>query len=194
MSEHDNTYWSYAIKQDDISEETQHIEINANEEQRLELAERLNIDSIGKLQADLNIALVAGKVSVSGKLEADVLQQCVVSLDPVPARIEEKVEAWFIDEEGPISMAKARHLQLMKKGQKELPILDEEDDPEVIVDGQIDLVDVIAEHLALALDPYPHAEGVHYEQGDDKPHEGITDERKNPFAALKDWRDKLEEQ
>ncbi len=194
MSEGDKQHWSYRVNQDSITEEAQHITINADVSQCAELTERLGIESIKALEAQIEIVLVSGKINVKGNLKADVVQQCVVSLDPVPAHIEEKVEAWFIDEEGPVSMAKARHMQLMKKGQKELPILDEEDDPEVIIDGQIDLVDVIAEHLALALDPYPHAEGVHYEHGDDKPHEGAAEERKNPFAALKDWRDKLEEQ
>ena len=76
----------------------------------------------------------------------------------------------------------------------ETPIINEQEDPEKIIGGKIDLGEVVTQHLSLAIDPYPHKEGVKYEYGDDEPEKVPEAFKNNPFAALKDWKSKLEDE
>jgi len=109
------------------------------------------------------------------------------SLDKFSAQ--EEFEGWFADKDAAVSLAKVRKEKMIEKGKTELPILEERDDPEPIVEGMIDLGELCVQHLSLAINPYPHAEGVEYEHGDDAAQgEGFS--FKNPFAALKDWKAK----
>jgi hypothetical protein len=62
--------------------------------------------------------------------------------------------------------------------------LDEEDPAEELTDGRIDLGEVVAQQLAVALDPYPRAPGAdgRFAQSDQ---EGAAAKGGNtPFAAL----------
>ena len=59
--------------------------------------------------------------------------------------------------------------------------LDAEDPPEPVVDGGVDIGEVVTEHLALALDPYPRREGARMRVGDWAGSEGDS----SPFAVLK---------
>ena len=78
----------------------------------------------------------------------------------------------------------------MVKHQAEVEILDEREDPEAVIYGRIDLGELVAQHISLAVPAYPQREGVEFEHGD----EGIELDkksplRKNPFEALKDWKE-----
>ena len=64
--------------------------------------------------------------------------------------------------------------------------------PEAIIDGYIDAGELVTQYLSLALNPYPHAEGVKYELGDDN-EEAIKPKLDNPFAALKEWKNNKKE-
>jgi len=61
----------------------------------------------------------------------------------------------------------------------------ERDDPERVVDGLIDVGELVAQHLSLNLDPYPRADDA----GD--PVELQTGPVASPFAALASLKDKL---
>src|SRR5690606_38441875 len=157
--------------------------IRADEEARAALARRLNVDSLDALEAALTIYPASGgAVEVTGTLKADITQTCVVTLDPIETRIEEPVEGWFTDKEKTLSFARARQDKETRKGHVEVEMLDERDDPEAMVDGHIDLGELVAQHLSLAIDPYPHKPGVAFEAGDDQPLKRAN----NPFDALKD--------
>ena len=66
--------------------------------------------------------------------------------------------------------------------------LDEEDPPDPIVGGIIDIGEAVAEHLALALEPFPRAPGAEFQAAEflkstDKIIEPAKETR-NPFAVL----------
>jgi uncharacterized metal-binding protein YceD (DUF177 family) len=110
---------------------------------------------------------------LQGQLGATVVQESVVSLDPVTTRIDERVErrylADFVEPE---------------LSESEMP----EDDTVEELPQSLDLVQVMLEALALALPPYPRAEGE--ELGEivvtEPGAEPLTEERAKPFAALRD--------
>lgn len=107
------------------------------------LAKRFAIAAVDRLEATLLLRPEpGGGVMVTGRLRADVVQACVVSLEPVPQRVDDPVE-----------------LRLLAPG------TDLSDDPEgpdeIPIEGDaVDLGEAMAEQLSLALDPYPRAAGA----------------------------------
>jgi uncharacterized metal-binding protein YceD (DUF177 family) len=128
-------------------------------------------------------------VHIKGQIKAEIVQNCVVSLDPVLSTIEDDFEAWFADPQAAVSLTKARHDRESISGHSEVKMLDEKDDPEEIIDDKIDLGELVTQHLSLSVEPYPHAEGVDFENKATKDFD--DNEVNNPFAALKDWKSKL---
>lgn len=185
--------WSRSINIDKIDNAPVERHISAKPEERKKLARRLDIQSLENLEADINLRRSGANsmiIHVTGRFKASVTQQCVVTLEPVKSEIEEDFEAWYADPEEAISLARVRHDRELQKQGGERPILDEHEDPEPVENGQIDLGEVVTQFLSLAINPYPHAESVKFESGDDKEYSaGPTPEaRKNPFAALKNWK------
>lgn len=186
--------WSDFINADRIDNKPIRTKIEASEEQCKNVAMRANLPAIDALSADLTIEREqAGRVvHVAGRFNASVTLVCSITAEEFEYSIEEPVEGWFEDKESTVSFLKAvkeRDVQ-QQKGGVEVEITPEEEDPEEIINGQIDLGELVVQHLILAIPPYPRKEGVEYEIGDE---EVIPSEdsplRKNPFEALKDWKE-----
>lgn len=187
--------WVYEIESETAGNDLKEIRITPPSDAFAPLESRLNILKLASLSADLKFQRQQGNmvIYVSGIINAKITQGCVVTLEPIHTDINEKFEAWYADSDHAVSLNKVKRLrELEEEYGSETPILDEKDDPEPIVDGKIDIGELVIQYLSLAINPYPQAEGAHYELGDDKPTEEIPNERKNPFAALKDWKHKLQ--
>ncbi|CAH0138795.1 DUF177 domain-containing protein [Roseomonas sp. CECT 9278] len=126
------------------------------------LARRFAIAAVERLEASLLLRPEpGGGVMVSGRLRADVVQACVVSLEPVPERVDDPVE-----------------LRLLPPGTD--PSDDPEGPDEIPIEGDaVDLGEAMAEQLALALDPYPRAAGAVLPGA-----EGAPDGAQGAFGAL----------
>lgn len=185
------TEWSYFWDSSEYQGGKEKLSLSPSEDEAKRLAQRLDLLALDALKAEIEISRAQGEVAfnVRGVLSAEVTQKCVVSLEPVKSHIEDEFEAWYADPDAAISIAKARHEKLNEKGHGELPILEEHDDPEPLIDGKIDLGELVTQYLSLSLNPYPHAEGVAFEVSDENKKQ--SEEVKNPFAALKDWKDRM---
>lgn len=185
------TEWSHFVDVNRLDAGTTKLSISPDEEARKRLAQRLGLVELKDLKADLEIKHNPGDAAfyVKGAILAHVQQNCVVSMAPLENEVRDEFDAWYADPEAAVSIAKARHEKLTEKGHGEQPILDERDDPEALIDGKMDLGELITQYLSLAVDPYPHAEGVEFEAPASA--EEDNNDAKNPFAALKDWKDKL---
>ena len=192
--EHEQTIakqeWSHFIESNDIGEKPVSFEISAPEDVFPALCKRLDIHAIETLKAELNIHRneLNKVIHVQGKLYADLSQKCVVTMEPVDEHVENNFEAWFADQNQTVSFTKAKRERLSPKERNEQPMIEEAEDPEPVIEGKIDLGELIVQHLSLSLNPYPRLEGVAYESDkkelEDAP-EGTYD---NPFAALKYWK------
>lgn len=186
--------WSVWIKADDIPLEGKSVDISPDSAQMPLIAQRLGISSLNSLQASLFLSKSKGgvMVHVTGTLSAEIVQTCVVTLDPLRNRIEEQFEAWFADQEHVVLFEKAKRAALTKHEMMDLPILEEQEDPEPLEDGKINVAELVVQYLCLAINPYPHTETHTAEETEKEPVAKITQEplRPNPFAALKNWRPK----
>lgn len=152
--------------------------IEADAAERKALAERFELEAIDRLKATVRLKRTGGgeMVRVTGELEADVVQTCVVTLESVRNSVKDGFEALFAPPE------------LVPDIDDELEFdasMAEEDIIEPIVNGRIDIGELTAQHLSLALDPYPRAPGVELpEAAVDAEEDDAVEERPNPFAAL----------
>lgn len=183
--------WSYLVVVDELSEDVTKYSISPDAEAAESLLKRLGVSALEGVEAKMEVRRHNRIVYVKGSVKGTVTQPCVVSLEPVVTEISDEFEAWFADPEQAVSIEKARREREMKKGKTELPMLDESEDPELIVNGTVDLGELATQYLSLSINPYVHAQGVDYEFGDDGLSTQPSDDRNNPFAALKDWKDKL---
>lgn len=181
--------WSYIFDAENL-EGLQTVSLEPSEEEKQRLARRLGIPALERLKADLRLENTQGgrAVHVSGKFQADILQNCVVTDEPIKTRIEENFEAWFADESHAVPLARARQKKLLEKGSREVQMIEEHEDPETMTDGQIDLGELVTQYLSLAINPYPRKEGAHYKSAGPDENEAASLSFKNPFAALKDWK------
>ena len=185
--------WSFTVEVEDIRHESQQIEFTADESQRANLSRRVGVEKILELSAQADVSPAqTGVIHVSGTFHAKVVQNCVVTLEPIETVIEDDFEGWFADNNlQAVSFAKAKKDRDSQMGHAEQEILDDPEDPDQVVNGKIDIGELAAQHLSLAIDPYPRAPGAEKALKDVsaevlKPLSG----RKNPFEALKDWKEK----
>lgn len=155
--------------------------IEADESERAALAARFDIVSVDRLVADIAVTRAGDKVRyhVTGTLTADVTQESVSGGTTVPDHIEEEFEAWFADTTSVALFDKAKRGKVEEDIGGEIEMRDEKDDPESVIDGMIDIGEVAAQFMGLALNPYPRSDG-------ENPQDYIENEGKseNPFAVL----------
>lgn len=127
----------------------------ASDEERQAIAQFLGILSVERLEVPLVVEPWSGQgLRIEGRLIADVAQACIVTLEPVPQRINEPFERMFLP-------ASARRVEPRNVAEAEVIVhFDEEDPPDTLDGPMLDLGAIVVEQLALALEPYPRAEGA----------------------------------
>lgn len=186
--------WFVPFHVENVPSSGKNVKMVADADYLKAIAERLDVLEVKSLSAELRLTLQNGGhiLNIAGHFKADIVQECVVTLKPVESVLEDDFEAWYADHDKAIPFNRAKHNQKAMEEGDEVQILEEKDDPEALIDGQVDLGEVVIQFLSLAVNPYPRAEGV----ADDaepapieitKPVAGAT-LRPNPFAALKNWR------
>jgi uncharacterized metal-binding protein YceD (DUF177 family) len=130
---------------DEIGERELVRDIEANDEERAALGKRFGLVSLGRLKASVHLKWVQGRklLQLTGAFEADVEQSCVVTLEPVQERIAETLDILF---ERP-----AKPADLDERAVEVTSVENAEPLPET----ELDIGEVVAEELALSLNPYP---------------------------------------
>jgi uncharacterized metal-binding protein YceD (DUF177 family) len=157
----------------DIEENAEH-RITAAGAEMANIAGLLDLVWLDGLTLDYRLRHGAGgRIHLAGQLEAQLVQTCVVSLEPVEVVIDVPVEAEF----WPAPLIE----ELEKKGEDpgQADLLDW---PDAITDGTIDLGPVIYETLATSLDPYPKRAGVSFQWSQSASEPEAPES--GPFAAL----------
>lgn len=119
--------------------------ICAKPEEREALARRFGLLALGRLEAEIRLQRLSGAmVRLNGRLGADVVQACVISLEPVASAVDQEFTVLY----GQAGNGKSVMVDL------------ETDEAEPFDGDAIDIGEAVAQHLALALDPYPRAPGA----------------------------------
>ena len=174
---------SRAVRVDQVPNSGLDVDVVATPAECEALARRFGIVAVGALAAQVRLKPIRGGevIRVNGRLTADVVQSCVVTLEPVPAHVDEEFDMTFSTAAEEEAEEDLSEIDLS---------LEDEDPPDPIVGGIIDVGEVVSEHLALALDPFPRKPGASIPAAREPAAE--DDGRPNPFAVLAKLRQKKE--
>jgi uncharacterized metal-binding protein YceD (DUF177 family) len=146
------------------------LDIAASERERDALARRFGVLSVPELSAGVSLrAEGPGRWRVEGRLQALVVQACGITLEPVEQRIDETFVLRFTSDREEIDRETG-----------ELIVGAEAAEP--LEADSLDLGDIVADQLGLAIDPFPRKPGAQLTDilppAPDRPAE------EGPFAAL----------
>ena len=168
--------FSVEINLESIGSEPCEVNMEAGQNERAALSRRFGLISVDSLSAKLRLKwLKPGRILlVSGQIAADVQQSCVVTLNPIPAKVTEDVEIIF---------ARASEDTADIIDPKEVEPLESE---------TLDLGEMVSAEMLLALDPYPrdlHIDPAALKLGPDvslinEEEMSSTEKRANPFEIL----------
>ena len=176
------------VAAEEVGERGLTLSYEASAAEREALAGRLDLLVLEALAATLRFEPATdaeGAIRVSGTIRAQLVQRCVVTLEPVPGVLHETVSVLFAPPPA-------------ETAEREVEVATEGEDAEPLAEEGIDAAALVAEHLALALDPYPrhpdaptgplsYAAGG---SGEGNDAEG-EDSAAGPFAALGQLKSKL---
>ena len=163
--------WQHSIY--DIPERGLARELNAAPDELERVARALELIACRSLAVAYTIEPASqGRFRLSGKLEAEIVQSCVVTLEPVSSIVTETYEAMFWPPDA---------MPPPKSGELDL---DDMPDPEPIENDQIAVGRVVFECLAAAIDPFPRAPGAALDWQPPADQEQAGEGRESPFAVL----------
>jgi len=153
------------------------IAIALKDADRKRLAAWAEVESVTSFQATVDLTRIsANRFGYRAHLTSDVVQSCVVTLEPVRSHI-------VRDFSRELHLADHRHHEPRTEA---LTLAAAEDEaPEEIESLDYDLAGPLLEELSLAIDPYPRAPGVTFESPADE-----TRSAEGPFAALKSLKER----
>lgn len=161
----------------DLTEAGTDVVVDLGAEDRARLADWLGIEAVGRFHAEIGLSRKgANRYRYEAVLKADLVQACVVSLEPVPSHH----DLHFTRDLKVAPRQRRRPAEELETGGVLTLAAGEDEVPEELDSPHYDLAIPLLEELVLAIDPYPRAEGVAFEL----PQEHRA-EKENPFAALK---------
>lgn len=142
--------------------------LEPDEAARTRIARALDLKSLDRFVADMEITPTVSGWRMDGRVQAEAVQACVLTLEPLPVAIDERFSINLTET--------APEVQANEEGEIDLEL--DDDSADLVENGQIDLGQYAVEQLALHLDPYPRKEGAVFEQ---PPEPGEI----SPFGVLK---------
>jgi hypothetical protein len=150
------------IAADRIGASALDVTVEADAAECAALAHRMLLPAVTALRCTFRLTRLAGPVILAkGRLHAEIVQTCVVTLEDFAATIDEAFRVRFVP-----------------AGTESDNPDPEADDDVGYVDGVLDLGEAAAEQLALSLDPYPRAPGAELPEIE-------TEAPEHPLAALR---------
>ncbi|MBW7921685.1 MAG: DUF177 domain-containing protein [Rubellimicrobium sp.] len=145
------------------------IALDVDADTRAAIMADLGLPGLGRLRIEgAMIPEGADDWRLEARVTAQAVQECVVSLAPVPAAIDERITRRYL-----------AHLPPPPEGESEMPDEDAEEIPRAL-----DLVAIAREELALALPPWPRAAGIDTDAWDAPPPGDVAEAPQHPFAGL----------
>ena len=183
--------FSRMLMVEEVPPEGLDLTISATQAERQALATEDGLEGLTKLEGALHVApWRKGGLSVTGEMRARITQICVVTLEAFESEIVEAINVNFAPEAAPIQTGITERVRekATRSRRRGPPAVAEpaanfegEDDPaDPIIEGRIDLGALVAEFLALGLDPYPRKPGVDFADSA----AAVPEVDESPFAKL----------
>jgi hypothetical protein len=163
----DEPAWRFPVAVADVPETGRRVDIVADDDTRQAIAKAAGLAVLPRLAAGFDLTRQGAEgLRLAGRVLATVVQNCVVTLDPIESTVDEAIDLVFLPE-----------APVMPDSAGLLPV-DAEDPPETLQNGMVDLGAVATEFLLLGIDPYPRKPGAVFDA------QRAGDPSSHPFAAL----------
>ncbi len=136
------------------------------------IVKALDLGSLTSFEADLKVEPARVGWTLSGRIRASLEQVCGITLEPLPVEVDQRFSVDLVESAEPEI--------------EEIEISLDDDSPDVIEEGKIDLGQYAVEQLALTLDPFPRKPGAEFVQPEEPA-------EISPFAVLKAFKAKDED-
>jgi len=159
--------------------------ISATKQECEVLAKKLGVVSFSRIEAEFMITRWhRSGLKVISVTEADVVQNCVVSLEKISTSLNEQAEWVFKPQSRP-----------RKNDDRDIILTIDPlgDDPaDALIDGKIDLGVLLAEHLCLMIDPFIRSDSVEFDTLYKEMQDSAMSDNTNvsPFDKLKQLQNK----
>jgi len=128
----------------EVPETGRHVELAPDDATRQAVAKAADVVALPRLKATFDLIRHGAEgLRVEGRVLATVIQNCVVTLEPIESQIDEAVDLVFRPEAGELSGASDVEVQALDTGEP----------PEMLVGGAVDLGTLATEFLLLGIDP-----------------------------------------
>ncbi len=163
--------FSYPLTLEDLGSGTKSYHLQANHLQLKFIAEVLKVERIESFDAQiiLTFSRKNHRIDVKGIVNADVEQTSVISLEKFIKHYSPEFELFFDTE---LTAAQLREMEFEF----------EDEVPDILENGQLDLAAIAMEQLALALDDFPRKDGEVFSFASEFDEDEAPKE--NPFAVL----------
>lgn len=168
---------SRPLELDDIKPDGSVVKFTATDEEREHLARRFDLLDVERMVAEFRVTRGASgiPIRVIGRVTARVTQRCVVSLEAFSSDVGDDIEVEFVPGD---DTAAAEDFSI------------DGVEAETLDGDTIDLGELAAQHLSVALDPYPRKPGAaspEWAKRRENKEESMAD---NPFSVLSELRKK----
>jgi uncharacterized metal-binding protein YceD (DUF177 family) len=168
------TGWPHPVPVVRLAKGAQVVQVRADAARLGLIAEALGVPRVERFEADAELGAKRRRYTVAGEVRARLWQTCVVTLEDFPVDIVAPIDAAFADPED---------LPAPTRSEVERS-LDDEDPPEPVENGVIDVGRLAVEFVALALDPFPRKPDAVLAADGAGDAASADDTRAGPFAAL----------
>ncbi len=181
--------YSYVLAADAVTVAPKKISLSIDAAEVTALCKRLGITDIRDFEAVIQSKRMADgcTIHISGAVKAMIEQPCVVTLEPVIEPLDEIFDAYFLDEERVSSFLKAQRQkkEMDEDALQERELPEDHEDPEPIIGGKIDVGELVAQALAVGINPYPRSDEAKKRNPDEPIYK---DPDVKVFAVLKDYK------
>ncbi len=136
---------------------------------RARIVKALDLASLQSFEAEVALTPSRAGWTLSGRVVAKLEQTCGITLEPLPVEVDERFTVELVEATEPEP--------------DEVDVSIDDDAPDVIEDGRIDLGQYAVEQLTLTLDPFPRKPGAEFVQPEEPA-------EISPFAVLKAFKAK----
>lgn len=163
--------FTYPLRLEDMSQATQNYKLIASPQDLSYITKIMQVPAVKKFEAEVNVQFKAKEhiVDVLGHIDADVEHTSVISLENFVRNYQNDFELKF-------------DTKMTREEVKELDFSIEEDIPDILDNGQIDLAAIAMEQLALILDDFPRKEDEVFSFTSEFTDDKIL--KNNPFSVL----------
>ena len=164
--------FSYTLKIDDLKQTEQNYHIQADSKNLAFLQDVFKVEKVLSFTADISLKLnrKIHRLDIKGEVRADFVLKSVISLEDFEKTYIAPFAYWY-------------DTSLTYQDLRDMDLAVFDDAPDIIENGQIDLVQIAIEQLSLVLDDHPRKDGEIFEFQSEFDEE--TTQMTHPFAALK---------